>query len=163
MCVMLLLVGLILGGVVVLSVSISASEQALNKQYSQAECKLNSTVSKFVSGDADWVGLSYMVPNLTKLQLNLNTRIKATKNSITALVLNGTNATFPIGFPNGTRITDTITGTNIIATSVQTYIDASLRQWLFRNSSLSSTYRFPICQTSTISNIPHPINDGQTI
>lgn len=104
-----------------------------------------------------------MVPNLTKLQLNLNTRVKATKNSITALVLNGTNTTFPIGFPNGTRITDTITGTNVLTTSVQSFIDVSLRQWLFRNSSLSSTYRFPICQTSVLSNIPHPVNDGQTI
>jgi hypothetical protein len=104
-----------------------------------------------------------MVPNLTKLQLNLNTRVKATKNSITSLVLNSTNTTFPIGFPNATRIFDTITNTNIIATSVQSYIDASLRQWLYRNSSLSSTYVFPICQTNTTSNIPHPLNDGQTI
>jgi|JI10StandDraft_1071094.scaffolds.fasta_scaffold726005_1 hypothetical protein len=104
-----------------------------------------------------------MVPNLTKLQLNLNTRVKATKNSITSLVLNSTNTTFPIGFPNATRIFDTITNTNIIATSVQSYIDASLRQWLYRNSTLSSTYIFPICQTNTTSNIPHPLNDGQTI
>ena len=104
-----------------------------------------------------------MVPNLTKLQLNLNTRVKATRNSIVALVLNGTNATFPIGFPNATRIPDIITGTNITATSIQTFIDAKLRQWLFMNSSLSGSYRFPICQNTTISNIPHPVNDGQAI
>jgi hypothetical protein len=104
-----------------------------------------------------------MLPNLTKLYLNLNTRVKATKNSINALVLNSTNVTFPIGFPNATRINDPITNTSIISTSVQTYINATLRQWLFRSSSLSGSFLFPICQNTTVSNIPHPLNDGQTI
>lgn len=96
----------------------------------------------------------------------MNTRVKATKNSITGLVLNGTNATFPqfaIGFPNSTTIPDAINGTNIVARSVQAFIDAKLRQWLIMNSTLSSTFRFPICQNTTISTMPHPLNDGQTI
>lgn len=154
---------LVVAALIMVGVSILPSEQALAKNFPQAECALNLTVSNFVNGDDSWIGLSNLVPNLTKLQLNLNTRVKATKNSITALVLNGTNATFPVGFPNATRIFDTITNTNITATSVQTFIDARLRQWLFMNSTLSSVYRFPICQNTTISNIPHPINDGQTI
>lgn len=104
-----------------------------------------------------------MIPNISKLYLNVNTRIKATKNSILAFVLNGTNVTYPIGFPNNTRIYDSITNTAINATTIKSFIDLNIRQWLIRNSSLSSIYNFPICQTTTLSTIQHPLNDGQTI
>lgn len=83
---------------------------------------MNKTVNNFVNGDLNWVGLSYMVPNLTKLYLNVNTRVKATKNAITSLVLNGSGASFPIGFPNNTVIFSSITNTATSATSIQAYI-----------------------------------------
>ena len=94
-----------------------------------------------------------MVPSITKLALDLNSRVKVSQNSILALLLNGTNAGNPIGFPISSYGFAT----------VEDYFDGTLRQWLFRNSSLSGSYPFPICQTIPISNIPHPLIDGDTI
>jgi ethanolamine utilization cobalamin adenosyltransferase len=46
---------------------------------------------------------------------------------------------------------------------VSSYIDLALRQWLFRNSSLSGGNEFPICQGTTTTPIQHPLLSGETI
>lgn len=142
-----------------LILSALATEQALSHNFPYAECTLKSKVKNFVDGDNQWMGLSYMVPNLTKLQLNLNTRIAATRNSINTLLKNGSGASNPIGFPNNTRIPYG----NTFSSGVESYINLALRQWLTWNSTLSTPgYNFTICQ-STPTQISHPLNSGQTI
>jgi hypothetical protein len=80
--------------------------QAIVYTYEYGECELSSRVDSFTLGDDDWIGLDFMTPNLTKLDLDLNTRIKVSRNAILGLLLNGTVATFPpgIGFANQTSI-----------------------------------------------------------
>lgn len=83
---------LLLVSVVFLLAAILSSQQALSYHYEEADCRLAATTTSFVESDADWIGVSYMVPNLTKLQLDLNTRVKASKYAILAYMLNGTGA-----------------------------------------------------------------------
>jgi hypothetical protein len=129
-------------------------------------------VSAFVYGDQSWIGLTNIIPNITELNLLLNTRIQVSINAVKGLLLNGTVATNPpgIGFANRTNIpvinSETNTALNRVVTTnnVSSYINAALRQWLFRNTSLSSIgNRFPLCQLSSTFPIPHPIITGQTI
>ena len=144
--------------------------QALAYTYDYGECVLASSVSSFTVGDSSWIGLDFMTSNTTKLELDLNTRVKVSENAIKGLLLNGTVAAIPpgIGFANGTSITNISSETDssqnsvIVTNSVESYIDAALRQWLFRNSSLSGVHPFPICQRGTTA-LPHPVITNSTI
>ncbi len=87
-------------------------------------------------------------------------------------MLNGTVAKIKpgLGFANGTNITviNKITSlgvnkTNIIANSVKTNINASVRYWLFMNSSLSGNILFPVCQPNLTYPIQHPLISNKTI
>lgn len=80
--------------------------QAINVNYSDAECTLTNKVSAFVNGDNSWIGLSNIVPNVTDLNLLLNTRTQVSINAVKGLLLNGTVASIPpgIGFSNHTNI-----------------------------------------------------------
>lgn len=111
-----------------------------------------------------------MTTNTTQLQLDLNTRVKVSKNAILGLLLNGTVAAIPpgIGFANGTTIpitnseTDVSQNTVVVTNNVESYIESALRQWLYRNSSLSGSYSFPVCQNSSVF-LPHPVLTNSTI
>ena len=114
--VLILSLALLSAGTVCLLVGVLASEQGLNYNLAESECKLKATTNLIVDGDGNWIGISYIVPNLTKLTLNLNTRVKTSKNAILALLLNGTLASNPIGFPLGTPI-PTIIGNTVVTTT----------------------------------------------
>ncbi len=111
-----------------------------------------------------------MVPNVTQLNLALQTRIDVSINAVKGLLLNGTTATFSrIGFPNGTDITiinsetDNSKNTVNTTTNVESFIASFLTQWLRRNTSLSNGNPFPLCQDGSAFPIDHPLLAGETI
>lgn len=102
-----------------LALTIAASEQALNRQFTQASCTLASKVGSFVNGEDGWIGVGNLVGNLTRLQLNLNTRVKAARNSINSLQLNGTVAGINfIGFPNNITTINPLNGSTVTLNTV---------------------------------------------
>lgn len=138
--------------------------QTFQGDLASSECFLANSTSQFINGNDEWIGLDYYSQNITFLDLALKTRIKPSENSIKSLLLNGTGANFPIGFPNQTDIFIVNSETNltlnkqITTTNVESYIESAARQWLFRNSSLSNIGgQFPICQDTTIATLPHPL------
>jgi len=85
-------------------------------------------------------------------------------------MLNGTVATIKpgLGFANGTNITVVNKRippniTYVISNSIKSNINASVRFWLYMNSSLSNTTLFPICQQGQTYPIQHPLITNTTI
>ena len=110
------------------------------------------------------------MPNITQLNLILNTRIQVSINAIRGLVLNGTVAAIKpgLGFANNSNIVvvnnqSPLSFTNLTYNTIRGNIDATTRYWLFMNSSLSGTTKFPLCQNGQTFPIQHPITTGQTV
>lgn len=155
---------------ILLILAFLATYQTVYRNYNEAECELTKSVNQFRKGEGSWIGLENLVPNVTQLNLVLNTRIQVSINAIKGLMLNGTVAKIKpgLGFANGTNITvvnkqSPLNRSIIQSTSVKSNINATVRYWLFMNTSLSNTTFFPVCQPNLTYPIQHPLMTGQTI
>jgi hypothetical protein len=90
------------------------------------------------------------MPNITELNLILNTRIQVSINALKGLILNSTGKANPIGFPQDR------------CPSVKSCMMAAI-PWLTKNTTFSGGKNFTICQGNMTYPIQHPSISNQTI